>query len=215
MSSKIAILNRALGWLGQQPINSPVTPETSAGKALADIYEQVRKAVLATYYWNFAEVTDDATWLGLSKSPFRDEYVYPSKCMKLIKCTTDTGERFKKYRVAFNPTENTKVIQIDNNSKATLRVVYNYDVTEIVHWSPLAQEVFALMLAMGAANSVLGKENSTLKELNDLLTEMLKDATSVDGQEQPYPVEEIYQTELARLGYQDADDYDDGLLVRF
>jgi len=218
MSGKIDIMNRALGWLGQPPINNPETPSSTSGKAVADIYELVRRAVLAKYYWNFAEVTANTVYLGESEGVYDDDYLYPENCLKLIRPITDTGYKIEKWRIGFSVTHEKKIIQINNSAKATLKLIYNYDQKNIGIWSPLAQEVFALYLALGACNSILGKENQMLQVLNGILTEELKDAISVDGQEQPFDIEEIYQVERARLGYLDYEnDGSEGnsLLVNF
>jgi hypothetical protein len=214
VATKLEILNRALGWLGQPAVNDPETPESTNGKILANIYEPVRKAILARYLWNFAEVTADTTRLGASGSLYDDDYLYPQNCLKLLKVISDTGERLTDFRLGLNPTADARVIQISNQGKATLKLIYNYDVSNMAHWSPLASEVFALWLAMGGSNAILGKENNMIKTLNDLLSEELKDAIAVDGQEQPLAIEEEYATERARLGL-DFEPFITGLNVNF
>lgn len=214
MATKLEVLNRALGWLGQPAINDPDTPESSSGKILANIYHQVRRAVLARYLWNFAEVTANTTRLADSESLYDDDYLYPEKCLKLLKVITDDGVRIEDYRLGYNVQHDAKVVQISNQGKATLKLIYNYDMENMFHWSPLASEVFALWLAIGGSNAILGKENNMLSTLNELLSEELKDAIAVDGQEQPLKVEEVYQSDLARMGF-DADDYMSVLNVKF
>lgn len=215
MSSKIAIINRALGWLGQPPINNPVTPESTSGKAIADIFDSIRRNVLSRYYWNFAEVTKDTPYLGQSESAYDDDYLYPPDCLKLIRPITDDGYKIQKWRTGFNTQHESRVIQIDNSAKATLKVIYNYDQKNLGIWSPGAQEVLGLELALAAANSILGKENSMIATLNDLLTEALKDAISVDGQEHPLDIEEVYEVERARKGWGSWYDGPDVLRVDF
>lgn len=206
LATKLEILNRALGWLGQASINDPETPESSAGKSLANIYDQVRRGVLARYLWNFAEVTANTQRLGDSESLYDDDYLYPQNCLKLLKIVTDEGERLEDFRLGYNVVNDTRVIQINNSGKQTLKLIYNFDMTNMFHWSPLASEVFALFLGIGGSNAILGKENNMIKTLNDLLSEELKDAIAVDGQEQPYVIEEEYATERARLGFDLAPD---------
>lgn len=215
MSSKIVIMNRALGWLGQPPINNPTTPESTSGKAIADIFEPVRRNLLSRYYWNFAEVTKDTPYLGSSESTYDDDYLYPPDCLKLIRPITDDGCKIRKWRTGFNTQHQSRVIQINNNAKATLKIIFNYDQKNLGIWSPGAQEVLGLELALAAANSILGKENSMVPTLNDLLTEALKDALGVDSQEHPLDIEEVYEVERARRGLGDYDDEPDGLRVYF
>lgn len=201
MATKLQIFNRALGLLGQPPINNVENPESSAGKILANIYDQIRKGVLARYLWNFAEVTANTNRLGDSESLYDDDYLYPDNCLRLLKVITDEGVRIEDYRLGYNVASNTRVIQVNNDGKSTLKLIYNYDVTTMFHWSPLAAEVFAYFLAIGGCNAILGKENSMLGELNKALSEELKDAIGVDGQEQKMPVEEVYSSEQARNGF--------------
>jgi hypothetical protein len=206
LATKLEIFNRALGWLGQPSINSPDNPESPAGKSLANIYDQVRRSVLATYLWNFAEVTADTQRLGNSQTVYDDDYLYPQNCLKLLKIITDEGDRLEDYRLGLNVPNDVRVISIDNDGKDTLKLIYNYDVSNMFHWSPLACEVFALKLAIGGANEILGKENKMIATLNEILSEELKDAIGVDGQEQPLKIEEVYQTERARMGMDTGDD---------
>ena len=213
MSSKIVIMNRALGWLGQPPINNPTTPESTSGKAIADIFDPIRRKVISKYYWNFAEVTRDTQYLGASESTYDDDYLYPPDCLKLIRPVTDDGCKIQKWRSAYNTQHQCRVIQVDNNAKATLKIIFNYDQKNLGIWSPGALEVLGLELALAAANSILGKENSMVATLNDLLTEELKDAVGVDFQEQPYAVEEVYEVERARRGLGSYDDEPDGIRV--
>ncbi len=214
MATKLEVLNRSLGWLGQPSINDPDTPESTAGKILAAIYDQVRREVLSCYLWNFAEVTADTERLGDSESLYDDDYLYPQKCLKLLLVMSDEGERLDDYRIGYNVASDTRVIQIDNDGASTLKLIYNYDVENMFHWSPMAVSVLSLKLAIGGCNAILGKENNMLSALNDLLTEELKDAVAVDGQEQKYPIEEISEIERARLGY-DTDEPMNVLNVQF
>lgn len=213
---KLLLLNRSLGWLGQPPVNNPTTPESKSGKTLISFYDLVRKGVLARYLWNFAEVTEDTERLGDSASTYADEYIYPSDCLKLLKVIYNEGGRINDYRIAFNRKESAKVIQVNNSGKPTVKIVFNFDQKDLNFWSPLAIEVFALMLAVGGSNQILGKDNNLIKVLEEELKEMLKDAIAVDGQEQPLQIEEEYKVERARMGYSDPDDYEPGgLFVRF
>lgn len=203
MATKLQIFNRALGLLGQSSINNPENPESNGGKILANLYEQQRQGVLARYLWNFAEVTADTNRLGDSESLYDDDYLYPDKCLKLLKVMSDEGNRITDYRIGYNVAADTRVIQLDHEGAETLKLVYNYDVTNMFHWSPLAAEVFSYFLALAGCNAILGKENSMFEQLNKALSEELKDAIAVDGQEQPMRVEEIYSAEQARQGFTD------------
>ena len=198
---QITVINRALAFLGERPITNPDLPETPAGKHITDQFEQCRREVLRRYPWNFAE-----TWAKINKttSPsfgYPDAYSLPADFLRLL----IVGDPFydeRDFRIMNQGApEYRKVIALDNGAANQLQIVYTADVNLLSLWDPLAIKVFALWLALDAAKAVTGQDNH-VKLLNELLSEELKDAVGVDGQEQSIRQHRFsfVQTERDRAG---------------
>ena len=183
MSDKITCLNRGLAFLGERPITNPDSPETPAGKHLADQFDQCRREVLRRYPWNWAE-----TWKAcqITTAPpfgYTNAYSFPDDCLRLI-WVGDITETRRDFRIINQgKPDYRKVIAIDNSGANTLNIAYTSDVTILSQWDPLALKVLSIWLALDAAKAVTGKVE-LVKMLNELLSDELKDAVGVDGQEQ-------------------------------
>lgn len=176
-------MNRALYFLGESSIANPDAPETEPGKKLLQIFDQSRREVLRRYPWNFCE-----TWALAQKTTApifgkTDAYALPADFLRLI-WVGDPDNTRRDYRlINQGGGEYRRVIAINNGGKEDLQIAYNADITLLHLWDPLAIKVFALWLALDIAKGVTGQDG-LVETINNLLTEELKDAVAVDGQEQ-------------------------------
>jgi hypothetical protein len=182
MADKTCCINRALAFLGERPITNPDSPDTPAGKHICDNFTQSRREVLRRYPWNFAE-----EWLELDKTNdpsfgYANAYALPANHLRVL-WVGDPFESRRDYRILYQSAHQRKVIAINNDGASKLKFGQTSDIELISLWDPLAVKVFALWMALDAAKAVTGQDGHA-KMLNDLLTEELKDAVGVDGQEQ-------------------------------
>lgn len=180
---KITVLNRALGFLGERTIVNPDNPETLAGKHITSYFDQGRREVLRRYPWNFAE-----SWIEIPKTTapsmhFSDAYSLPQDFIRLL-VVGDFDRPNRDYRmITQGAPDYRRVIALNNAGKDTLQIAYVPDIDLLSMWDPLALKVLALWLALDAAQAITGQDGK-VQTINGLLTEELKDAVNVDGQEQ-------------------------------
>lgn len=180
---KVTLINRALGFLGERSITNPDAPETPAGKHMVDMYDQCRREVLRRYAWNFAEVWSTCNITTAPPYKYDDAYSLPEDYLRLL-WVGDPDYPTRDYRLLNQGSPNyRKVIALNNDGASTLQIAYSADISLLSMWDPLAIKVFALWLAVDAGKAVTGQD-AHVKLLNDLLSEELKDAVGVDGQEQ-------------------------------
>lgn len=212
MTNKLAIINRALGLIGERSITNPDAPETPAGKHMVSIFDQCRREVLRRVPWNFAEVwkaTDKTTTPDFG---YADAYVLPSDFLRLLIVGYSKPSSSAKppltsrrdYRLLYQPAQTQRVIAIDNDGEVTLKIAYTADITVYSIWDPLAIKVLAVWMALDGAKAITG-QNDLVKTLNALLTEELRDAAGVDGGEQAIMLhlESPVQTERSLAQYGD------------
>lgn len=197
---KLTVINRALFLIGERPITNPDSPETTAGKYFCDQFDQGRREVQRRYPWNFAE-----RWAYVDKTtapPFgySDAYSLPADFLRLL-IVGDViydDDRNRNFRILNQGAPDyRKVIALNNSGASRLQIAYSADIELLSIWDPLAIKVFAIWLAMDASKGITGQDNN-VKMLNDLLTEELKDAVAVDGQEQPMRQQVFSNVQRAR-----------------
>lgn len=182
MSDLLSLINRSLFFIGEPPILNPDSPETVAGKKLAGSYVQSRRETIRRYPWNWSEVWGEATRVGDPPRGYKNAYAFPENFIRLL-WVGDPKYSRRDYRLLRDPVENRRIIAINNDDKATLPIGYSADVELLSDWDPLALKVLAIQMALDASKSVTGQDKYVAL-LNTLLTEELKDAAGVDGQEQ-------------------------------
>lgn len=182
MSDLLSVINRSLFFIGEPPIVNPDSPETVAGKKLVGSFVQSRRETIRRYPWNWAEVWGEAVRVGNPSRGYRNAYAFPEKFVRLLWVGDPKCSR-RDYRLLRDPVENRRIIAIDNNDSPTLPIGYSEDVELLSDWDPLALKVLAIQMALDASKSVTGQDKYVAL-LNALLTEELKDAAGVDGQEQ-------------------------------
>lgn len=190
---KLTLINRALGFLGEQSITNPDAPDTPAARTIVGIIDQSRREVLRRYPWNFAECWKSVDKTSAPDFGYADAYVLPADFLRLLivgyENISATGESDPfisriDYRLLWQGDPHfRRVIALDNGGEATLKIAYTADITIYAHWDPLAFKVLALWIAMDAAKGITGKTEQ-VELLDKLLTQELKDAVGVDGSEQ-------------------------------
>ncbi|MBX9937655.1 MAG: hypothetical protein K2Y32_00295 [Candidatus Obscuribacterales bacterium] len=180
---KLSIINRALGMIGCPPITSPEAPVSKEGKHLVGIFDQCRRELLRRYPWNFAEVWTEVERTTAPAFYYTDAYSLPPQFLRLL-WVGDFERPLVDYRLLLQPEpDNRRVIACNNSSAPKMKIGYTADITLYPLWDPLAIKSFAIWLALDAAKNITGQD-SQISSLLKLLSEELKDAVAVDGQEQ-------------------------------
>lgn len=182
MSDKLSVINRALFFLGEQTITNPDSPETTAGKKVAGVFDASRREVLRRYPWNFAEVWEEIDKTTAPAFGFTDAYALPQKYIRLL-WVGDPNTPSLDYRLLTQAADFRRVIAINNGGASKLKIGYGADVELLSLWDPLALKVLAMWIACDAAKTITGKMEYA-QVISEMLSEELKDAVGVDGQEQ-------------------------------
>ncbi len=185
-----AVINRALRFIGERPIISASSPQTTAGKAMVDNFDQCRREVLRRVPWNFAECWAALSYFSAAPTGFdyQDLYALPADYIRIIdlpglslQTALAPPESITDYRlIQFN---GQRCIALSNNAANTLNMAYVCDTTNLALWDPLALKVFAMWLAIDVAKGITGQD-ALVEQLNQMLAEDLKDAVGVNGNEQ-------------------------------
>lgn len=191
--SKTALVNRALGFLGERRITSTDNPQTPAGKHIVDNYDPCRREVLERFPWPFAEKWGTLNYVQAAPKgfDFSDLYAIPADYIRPVNfpglgvpstLSTLSADCIVDYRIINIGTQ--VCIALNNNANPELNIAYISDVTLLNLWSPLALKVFADFLALDAAKAITGMDDLVSK-LNAMLTLDLQDAVGVAGNSQP------------------------------
>ena len=191
--SKTALVNRALGFLGERRITSTDNPQTPAGKHIVDNYDPCRREVLERFPWPFAEKWSSLNYLEPAPQgfDFSDLYALPSDYIRPVnfpglgvpgQLSGFSQSIIVDYRIVNVGTQ--VCIAISNNAAPLLPIAYISDVTLLNLWTPLSLKVFADFLALDAAKAITGMDDLVAK-MNEILTLDLQDAVGVAGNSQP------------------------------
>lgn len=183
------IVNRALGYLGEQKITNADAPETVAGKRIVDNYNDCRREFLERTPWCFAETWAQLIYLEPAPAGFdySDLYLLPTDYIRVNDIPVAvTPSNFasvrsvEEYRfVTFNQ-NNARCIALSNNANPTLNMAYTADITNLNLWSPLAKKCLSTWMAMDVCKGVTGMD-TLWAQLDKSLTYELQDAVGVNG----------------------------------
>tara|TARA_R100001594_G_scaffold5297_2_gene16824 strand:- start:3767 stop:4321 length:555 start_codon:yes stop_codon:yes gene_type:complete len=165
----VSISNRALTFLGAQPITS-LEDDTKEARACNRMYEQSRNQVLRSHNWNFA--VKRASLAANTVAPiweYTNAFDWPSDCLRIIDVNT-TQEWVIEGR------------QIVSDAGAPLQIVYISEVTDPTLFDVLFVETFALRLASDIAYEITASQQ-VLSNMEELYRRKIADARVVDAQE--------------------------------
>lgn len=174
--SDLTICNSALIRLGVDPISS-LSDNNKPARLCNEQYNKVRKVLLAEHNWNFA--TKRATLTPTVAVPayeFSFTYdlpvdflrfispQYPSECDSVVDYQIEDGKILSNF--------------------STFNFKYIYDVTNTDKFSASFAELLSLKLAINLSFS-LNQSTALLNSLRQEYEVVLRDARSIDGQENP------------------------------
>ena len=175
MISKIDICNMALAQLGQEPISS-LTQDDERARRCDLFYEPVKKEVLRTHNWAFANTFTSLVLLADDGAPdWPYMYAYPQDCLFLRRVFAQAhhshgeGAAFKE---AFNADLHARVI-FCGLPKA--QAEYTRDITDEAQFDPAFVKAFSLALAADLAVTLTG-DNTLAQQVLQKYTLALQEA---------------------------------------
>lgn len=205
-NSTTALVNRALGYLGEQKITNCDAPETPNGRLMVDSYDMCRREVLRRVSWNFAETWGTLNYYKPAPKGFdySDTYSLPADYIRIVDLPGGNYASIdfsmddcsiQDYR--FIQMNGIRLIALSNNASPTLCMAYIADVTNLTLWDPLALKVLSMWMALDIAKGATGQE-AVANGINALLTGDLQDAVGVNGNEQRKRQHNFSQTKRSR-----------------
>lgn len=178
-TSKVAIVNLALGHLKVDPVVSiePPDPDSKEATAGAKWYDQARRHVLEDHPWKFAQKRIQL--LAESTAPlfeYSTKYQLPPDYIRLNRL----GESW------YDP-EGDYEIEGDYflcNIASPLNVVYGWDLKDVTKFSPKFITALSYALAAFMAYEITGNA-SLVDSMWDKYTKMFSTAAAVGGQNRP------------------------------
>ena len=175
LNTFVSISNRALTFLGAQPITS-LDDDTKEARSCKRMFEQSRNQVLRGHPWNFAmkrvEIAADTTAPVWGKT---NAFSWPSDCLSIYE--VDTTEEWI--------VEGRKIV---TNAEAPLSIIYVYEVDDPTIFDVLFVEAYAYRLAADISYDITASQQ-VLNNMETLYQRKLAEARLVDAQE-ALPAEE-------------------------
>ena len=172
----VSISNRALTFLGAQPITS-LADDTKEARACNRMIEQSRDSVLRSHAWNFA--VKRASLAANTTAPlfeYTNAFDWPADCLRIIE--VNTLEEW-----------NVEGRQIVTAAAAPLEMVYISQVDDPTIFDVLFVEVLSLRLAADVAYEITASQQ-ILSNMEELYRRKIASARVIDAQE-AQPVDEV------------------------
>jgi hypothetical protein len=178
-TSKVAIVNLALGHLKVDPVVSIEPPDEDSKEASAGAkwYDQARRHVLEDHPWKFAQKR--AELLAETDAPLFEydaKYQLPQDYIRLNRI----GESW------YDP-EGDYEIEGDYllcNEESPLKIVYGWDLKDVTKFSPKFITALSFALAAFMSYEITGNAGMA-SDMWDKYTKMFSTAASVGGQNRP------------------------------
>lgn len=189
--SVVSIVNRALDYLGQEPITS-LDQGTVGARVMKRAYDASRDATLRAYPWNCA--MGRASLAAETTAPawgFAKQYVLPVDCLRVIEIQDDVTIDIP-WRV-----EGRRIL---TDQSGPLNIRYVRQIVDPSEFDALTADALAVRLAMDTCRAVTGS-TSDLQTLGQLFQLRITEARRIDAKEQSQDEEVIADLYLnARLG---------------
>lgn len=169
MASKVGIMNRALGLVGDEPITSP-TEDSEPARIMNRFYDDSRRAVLRAHPWNSA--VRRISLAKLSASPawgFDNQFQLPAEALRVLQVSKEKST-FK--------IEGRRLL----SDSDTVEILYIKDITDPNEFDPLLLDVFAARLASDVAYR-LTASRTLASDLWEMYLAKLREARKIDAQE--------------------------------
>ena len=173
MATKLQIINMALDHLDEE-IAIDENDNRPAYTLASRNIDQVCKALLRLYPWNFAIAEDELTSPATRSYGWSYEYDMPADCLRLLPLRKDEEHQgyVQKYEVRKN--------KILTNEGEKIRIRYIQDLT--ADYADLTDPLFIDALALRLAHAITRK-NSYVERVSSMLRQAMEEATLMDSLE--------------------------------
>lgn len=172
-ASIVAICNKALGHLGQKPINA-ITDSNPRAEACLAYFNDARDASLRSHPWNFATAISTLNELGGGASipGWLYVYAYPTKAVNIRKVFDDATSKYPlacEFKEFYLESQNVRVIASDVNPAYA---EFTYQVADTTLYDQAYVDAFSYKLASLIAPSlgVSAKVTDMLNIFNVLIS---------------------------------------------
>jgi len=172
MASKTEICNRALEWLGKDPVTS-IDSDQEPAKALRRVYDETRRSLLECHPWSFA--VKRAAIPASATAPtwgYANGFPLPSDFLRLL--TVENGPQFA---LEADPSGTQWIV---TDASAPLNIKYIYDVTDTGRYPATFVDAFAARLAFDICEDVTGS-NAKNQANADRAQAFLLEAKRING----------------------------------
>ena len=168
-TTKINIVNRALGFLGAEFISS-LTEDTKSARFANELFDDTRDAVFRMHPWNCCIKRAALSLTGTTPAfYFTAEFQLPADWLRMVRPEDDGLE----YKI-----EGDKLLTEGD----TFRCTYVFKNTVVTTYDPLLVDVLAVKLAANLTMPLL-QDLRTLDAMNNLYMQKLGIARSADAME--------------------------------
>ena len=168
-TTKINIVNRALGFLGAEFISS-LTEDTKSARFANELFDDTRDAVFRMHPWNCCIKRAALSLTGTTPAfYFTAEFQLPADWLRMVRPEDDGLE----YKI-----EGDKLLTEGD----TFRCTYVFKNTVVTTYDPLLVDVLAVKLAANLTMPLL-QDLRTLDAMNNLYMQKLGVARSADAME--------------------------------
>jgi hypothetical protein len=177
VASKVEIVNKALSYLGANPITN-ITDNTTEAKIANRVYSTSLKTTLTDCNWHFALKREDLNQSTTEMDWYRDDmqyvFVLPSDVLKI----TDVSDRKAIWKIIGD-------FLVCNSS--TIGIEYIYDITDTSKFTPTFIDTFADRLAADMAFFITNDTKLAQAMLEKYETVSLSKAMAINSQESGTP----------------------------
>jgi len=177
VADKVTIVNRALTFLGAEPIND-LTDNTLEAQVANRVYDEARKAVLSERLWTFATkrvllniVTTPLAW---TEQGLNFLYQLPSDVIRIFGINSERAQ----WRV-----EQENLLSDTNG----IGIIYVFNQTDTTKWGAAFVDAFSDKLAADMSFDINNSKSSTGELLQKYEGVSLPKATAEDSQGQGTP----------------------------
>lgn len=192
-TSPVALANLALGNLGARRISSLTPPSDNIAEIVESRYALCRQVFLRMGVWNFAKKRWTISRTSTPAFDWADAYLIPAECLRILTVEGDT----EKWSTRQYDVEGREIL-INAGGASSIKLRGIIDVEDLSLWTADAKDAFAWLLTASLAYPITrSKEVSAWAE--SMLSRVLPDTKSVDGQEAPVTVIEESRSILERM----------------
>lgn len=180
-ASEVAIVNMSLNRIGETTITAAqLTAATETNPYYCSLhYSQTRDALLRSHWWRFAGDRSNLTAATAPAFQWTYAWTLPTDFLRMRYVWDDNNSAKEKSLYSYE----LEGLEIFTN-ETPCRIKYTKQVTTTTTFDPLFTEILVLQLARKLVYAIAGVKNTLAKEINEELYPLMRQARTIDKQEQ-------------------------------